>query len=120
MKKLTEFGKITRKLRVDNDELLRSMASNLRMTASYLSAIETGKRNVPKNMISSLIYYYNLNNKQIKELNQAANNSKLYIKIDLTDLSSRDRKLVLLFAKNFRKLTKKESKEIQNILDNYS
>ncbi len=47
--KVTEFGKFSRKLRIENDELLRDMANKLGVTASYLSAVEIGKRNIPKN-----------------------------------------------------------------------
>ena len=46
--KLTEFGKFSRKLRIDNGELLKDMAIKLNVTVSYLSAVEIGKRNIPE------------------------------------------------------------------------
>lgn len=48
--KLTEFGKFSRKLRIDNGELLKDMAIKLNVTVSYLSAVEIGKRNIPEKM----------------------------------------------------------------------
>ena len=50
----TEFGKMLRKLRIDCDENIRDMAFNLDITASYLSAIECGKRNIPKNLVDKV------------------------------------------------------------------
>ena len=44
---LTGFGKELRKLRIMAGELIRDMADKLEVTASYLSAVETGKRQVP-------------------------------------------------------------------------
>ena len=43
--KVTEFGKFSRKLRIENDELLRDMANKLGVTASYLSAEEIYQKN---------------------------------------------------------------------------
>ena len=45
---LTNFGKALRKLRIDNNELLKDMALKLEVTVSYLSAVENGKRDVDR------------------------------------------------------------------------
>ena len=37
---LTSFGKTLRKLRIDNEELLKDMALKLGVTLAYLSAVE--------------------------------------------------------------------------------
>ena len=51
---VNEFGKLLRKIRIDNGEILKDMADKLEMTSSYLSAIECGKRNIPNNLIPRL------------------------------------------------------------------
>lgn len=55
---LTNLGKQTRKLRIDNEELLMDMANKLEISASYLSAIETGKRKMPKDFIEKIENIY--------------------------------------------------------------
>lgn len=55
---LTNLGKQTRKLRIDNEELLMDMANKLEISASYLSSIETGKRKVPKEFIQKIESIY--------------------------------------------------------------
>ena len=44
---LTKFGKELRKIRIENDEILKDMADKLNVTAAYLSAVENGNRKVP-------------------------------------------------------------------------
>lgn len=57
---LTNLGKQTRKLRIDNEELLMDMANKLGISASYLSAIETGKRKAPKDLIEKIENIYKI------------------------------------------------------------
>lgn len=68
----TDFGKFTRKLRVDNDELMKDMASKLGVTSSYLSAVEKGKRKVPLNWSELITMQYDLTEKQSSELAKVA------------------------------------------------
>ena len=41
---LTSLGKFLRKLRIDNNELLKDMAQKLNVSVSFLSAVENGKK----------------------------------------------------------------------------
>lgn len=61
---LTPFGRFLRKLRIDHGELLKDMAEKLKVTASYLSAVEVGKKAVPNAWIGVLSGMY----KSIDEL----------------------------------------------------
>ncbi|WP_312887677.1 helix-turn-helix transcriptional regulator [Paenibacillus sp. 1182] len=64
---LTDFGKFCRKLRIENNELLKDMALKLEVTPSYLSAVERGKRNLPKEWKDKLLSLYKLSPNQLKE-----------------------------------------------------
>jgi len=44
---LTRLGRFLKKLRIDNGEILKNMADKFNVTASYLSAVENGKRAFP-------------------------------------------------------------------------
>ncbi|MBZ0719743.1 helix-turn-helix domain-containing protein, partial [Clostridioides difficile] len=58
---ITPFGEMLRKIRTDNDEKLKDMSEKLNVTLSHLSAVETGKRSIPKKWLDILIKEYNLN-----------------------------------------------------------
>ena len=53
-KGVTNLGKKLRKIRIDNDEISSDMARKLEISVSYLSAIENGKRNIPKDLAEKL------------------------------------------------------------------
>lgn len=57
---VTPFGKICRKIRIDRDETMRDMADKFGFTHSHLSAIEHGKRTIPKDLPMKLIQHYKL------------------------------------------------------------
>lgn len=115
---LTAFGKYLRKIRIDNDEILNDMAERLQVTAAYLSAVENGKREIPRDWTQIIVDTYALNDEQCIELKEAEYKSKKSIKIKLEDENERDRDLILSFARRFRDLDDDEAMEIQQILDN--
>ncbi|GAA0861784.1 transcriptional regulator [Paraclostridium tenue] len=114
--KLTPFGKFTRKLRVDNEELLKDMANNLNVTVSYLSAVEIGKRNIPKKWESILADKYNLNLAQKQELEDSIFSSSKIIKLDTSDLEENKKDLVYALARKLKDLDEEDVSNIKNIL----
>lgn len=114
---ITEFGKFLRKLRIDNNELLKNMADKLKITSSYLSAIETGKRDVPENWPDELARIYKLSNDEASLIKKAAQNSKSQIKLELNSLAQKDKDLVFSFAREFKNLDDAQKERILLILN---
>lgn len=65
---ITNFGKFCRKLRIDTNEVMNDMAVKLGVTASYLSAIENGKRSIPTDWAEQIAGHYELTEEQVQEL----------------------------------------------------
>ncbi len=114
---LSKFGKFTRKLRIDHNELLKDMAINLEVTPSYLSAVEVGKRNIPPTWREKLILVYNLNSIEILELDNAIFDSQKVIKLNLQNYKNQDKELMLAFARKFSDLDKDSKDDIMRILN---
>lgn len=55
---LTPFGKAVRKARLDADVTLSDMATNLGCTAAFLSALETGRKKVPTEIVTKVEQYF--------------------------------------------------------------
>lgn len=116
MNLLTEFGKFSRKLRIDRGEFLKDMADILNVTSSYLSAVEVGKRNVPEEWKEKIASAYNLSKLDELELMKAIDNSQLNLKLNLNDFSNDFKDVVFSFARNFNELNNDDKESIRKIL----
>lgn len=61
---LTPFGKYIRKLRIDHNRILADDAEYLQVTESYLSAVEVGKKAVPRSWEPILAALYGIADEQ--------------------------------------------------------
>ena len=114
---VNEFGKILRKIRIDNGEILKDMADKLEMTSSYLSAIECGKRNIPNNLITKLQQLYNLDDEMVSKLEDAKQKSINKIEIDsISKMSSPKRDLALEFARKFDNIDDEFAKKLMDFM----
>ena len=114
--KVTEFGKFSRKLRIENDELLRDMANKLGVTASYLSAVEIGKRNIPKKWENIIVNAYQLDNSKALELRESIEYSIKVINIEVEQLNNEDKNLIFMLARKVNNLDEKDKNELREIL----
>lgn len=96
---LTKFGKELRKIRVDLDENIIDMAKKLHISISYLSSIEAGKRKIPNDLVEKIIERYHLNEERSEILRQAEAESSEMIDIDLSNVSTEQRKLVFALSR---------------------
>ncbi len=96
---LTEFGKVMRIMRINSGDSLRAMAEKLSLSAAYLSAMENGKRNIPSTLESEIVRQYGLSAEEQKELHTAIEASASTVKIDLTEMADKRKKLIRTLAK---------------------
>ena len=111
--KLTEFGKFSRKLRIDNGELLKDMAIKLNVTVSYLSAVEIGKRNIPEKWEEEIVRAYHLNLQEREELKEAIIYSKKVFKIHVENFEKEEK---LMLARKVDNMDEKEKNNLKQIL----
>lgn len=97
---LTEFGKVMRIVRINTGDSMRDMAAKIGMSATYLSAIETGKRNIPADMEELLFSHYDFSEKDKKKIKDAIESSASHVKIDLTDMADKKKKLIYSITKS--------------------
>ncbi len=113
---LTAFGKELRKLRITAGELIRDMADKLGVTASYLSAVETGKRQIPDGWVSKISDLYTLSSIERSTLQKAADSSALSVKFNLDGMNDRRRQTAVLFAREFGELDDQKLEQIRLLL----
>lgn len=114
---INSFGIFVRKLRLDNSEFLFDMAKKLRVSSAFLSAVETGKKAVPKDFKEKITNLYKLNKSQIEELDKSIKDSVLEIKMPLKDRSIKDRELLVKFARSFENFNDEDKKIMADIIN---
>lgn len=97
MATLTEFGKKLRKLRIDHEVMLKTMADAIGVSSPYLSAIETGRKPINANILNKMISYLNLSKEQGDELTKLASRLEPDVVIKGNDIYETE--LALMFAR---------------------
>ncbi len=113
---IPSIGKFLRKLRIDHEEILMDMADKLEVSPSFLSAIENGKKLMPKKWFNKLTELYSLNEEQQQNLKQAIEDSKHVIELNLKNASPKNREFALLFAREFEQMDDETREKMLNIL----
>ena len=113
----TKYGEFMRVLRVKSHEVMGDTAKLLGVKVPFVSAVESGKRNVPEEWIPKLIDHYALNAEGQEELRDAIESSKTQMKINLISASNTQRKLAVQFQRSFEKLDEGTAEAILKLLN---
>lgn len=113
---VTKFGKILRKIRIDHNEVLLDMAKKLNVTASCLSAVENGKRNVPSTWLDILPSIYSLPAQVADELSNAALSQQLSVKLNLSNANEKSKDFIFVFARQMDELDDTIVEQLKAIL----
>jgi transcriptional regulator with XRE-family HTH domain len=110
---LTPLGKEIRKRRIDVGISLRGMAEKMRVSAAYVSALETGKKKAAESMLMQIADALEDNDgsflEVLKDLNEI---SKPKIELSLQGSSDRAREAAVVFARRFSGMDDEEFDEL--------
>lgn len=114
---MTPFGKFLRRERQERGLLLGDMAKKLKISAPYLSQVETGNRAIPDEFEEKVIRIFSLNFDEANELRRAAalSRSEYQLKIE-TGSSDEDRALAYDLAASFARMTPEMKKRLHDFL----
>lgn len=113
---MTEFGKFLRKIRIDREELLYTMANALGVSPAFLSAVETGRKPIPHDLPSKIVTLYHLSDEQAQELYEVASASMSHVRINLDDDFTPKKEMVMAFTRKIDSLTDDEIEAINSVL----
>ena len=95
--KLTEFGKVVRKARLDANVTMSDMATSLKVSSAFLSSLETGRKKIPNEWAKQISAYFQKRGIKVEELQTAADVSNK--SVSLEGLSTSHQMLVAGFAR---------------------
>lgn len=97
---MTEFGKTLRIIRINSGDSAKQMADKLGISVPYLNAIENGRRDVPADLLEKVISAYPLSERDCENLKEALVATKDRVKIDLTELGEKKRRVIMALARD--------------------
>lgn len=119
--KISAFGKILKKMRIDSSELLGQMAKRLEISPAYLSAIESGDRNVTDEIFNKICTVYSLSDEQKEELNKARIQTQGEINVVLGENKTIEGvETAVLFARDFSKLSEEQLAKMKKLLEKFN
>lgn len=98
---LTSFGVLLRKHRLDRGETLFEMASAIGVSSSFLSAVETGQKRAPDELVMKLVAHLRLDMFDAQELREAALETGPELRIPLRGKGKDAREVAAMFARRF-------------------
>lgn len=119
-RQISEYGEFLKHLRINKHEMLKNMAEKLGLNSSYLSAIESGNRDIPPDLTDKICTEYGLDEGQRKELKEAElNTDRKLVQIDMKKINENRlaKEVVLNFAGKAESLTDEQLSEIKAILN---
>lgn len=119
-RKISEYGEFLKHLRISKHEMLKSMADKLGIKSSYLSAIESGNRDIPPSLTEQICSKYELSEEERKKLRDAElNEDRKLVQIDMKEINANRlaKEVVLNFAGKAASLSDEQLKEINAILN---
>ena len=101
--------------RIENNENLFDMAKKLDISLAYLSSIENGKREIPKDFFEKIKKNYSLNLSEEEKLKKIILYTKKIV-IDMKELSEDREDISLRYARKIQTLSEEKLKKLKEIL----
>lgn len=117
MLKLTPFGKVVRKHRIDAGLLQKDLAERIGRSPAFLSNVETGEKQVPTGLVDDIAAALRLNEIQRERLCHAAEASRQLFEIRLADNASpKGRSVAAMLTRHFNRLASDDLDSLRRIL----
>lgn len=118
---MEEFGSYLKSIRKEKNITLKMLSKELNVGVPFLSLIENGKKPVPINYADKISVALNLTGEEHNKLVCSIRYSNKTILFDLSELSTEQKELVILFKNNVTSLSLEQIERIKGLLgDNNS
>ena len=114
----TRYGELMRILRIKHHEVMGDTAKLMNCMVSFVSSVESGKKNVPETWTQIIIEHYQLSQAEQAELFEAIEDSKTQVKLNLISASLPQRRVAVQFQRSFEKLDDETADAIYRLLNN--
>jgi transcriptional regulator with XRE-family HTH domain len=115
---MTPFGQKLRSLRAERRVSMKTMAHALGVSASYLSALEHGRRGPPPfHLVQRTLQYFNIIWDDAEELQRLADLSNPRVSVDTAGLTPVHTRLANLMAEEVARLSEDDAQALLTLLE---
>ena len=106
--RLSQFGKELRKHRVEIGVRLNTLAKEIGVSSSFLSAVETGAKSPSIALVDLLGRALELSDADVRTLHELAARDRKSVSVDLEHADTDSRALATAFARKFNSLSQEQ------------
>ena len=99
---ISKFGLYIRKIREKENDSLRQMAIKLGISATFLSAMEVGRKQIPLEYVEKIKGIYDLTEEQVMELEDSIYETNERLPIELALMNDAQKDVSLMFARRIK------------------
>ena len=113
----TQFGKELKKLRIDLGITLMDMAKKINISSAFLSAIETGRKRIPDNLLDALASSFPASASERPKYEVLINQARREVSVSLQNATYNDAVLATALARRFSSLSAEDKEKIMNLIN---
>jgi transcriptional regulator with XRE-family HTH domain len=114
---MTEYGAFIKTYRKLHKQTMSQMAEKLDVSVAFLSAMEVGKKSIPKEYVEKIAQAYKLSDEEKSRLEVAVFKTNAKIELDLTKLDQNKQDVAITFARKINTADQKTLEELRKILN---
>jgi transcriptional regulator with XRE-family HTH domain len=112
----TQFGKELKKLRIDIGMTLMDMAKEIGVSAAFLSAIETGRKRIPDDLLETLAEKFPQVQAQRDKFEAVINQTRSEVRVPLGNGTYEDALLATALARRFSSMSAEEKERLRSFM----
>lgn len=113
----TQLGKELKKLRIDLGITLMEMANQIKVSAAFLSSIETGRKRVPDHFLDTLASNFEAVAQQRSKYEVLINQARQDVRLTFNGSNKVDAELATALARRFGSLSPEEKEQLMRIVE---
>lgn len=114
---LTTFGKICRKIRIDQGILMYDMARELGVSSAFLSKVENGKSKPVREWAEQIAEVYDLDGDTYRELVDAIEEARAEVVETISAGNQDDMDMILKFARQLGTMSESKKETFAKLLE---
>ena len=114
---LTTFGKICRKIRIDQGILMYDMARELGVSSAFLSKVENGKSKPVREWAEQIAEVYDLDGNTYRELVDAIEEARTEVVETISAGNQDDMDMILKFARQLGTMSESKKETFAKLLE---